>query len=73
VLWGSQYFSEMERMEGDVGAKHMIGEYSDAVCEVPMTDDAVIIDLDTPEALTAAGAEMPGTAGKTAGNGDGSA
>ena len=73
VLWGSQYFSEMERMEGDVGAKHMIGEYSDAVCEVPMTDDAVIIDLDTPEALTAAGAKMPSTAGKTAGNGDGGA
>jgi molybdenum cofactor cytidylyltransferase len=63
VLWGSQYFSEMEHMAGDVGAKHMIGEYSDAVCEVPMTDDAVIVDLDTPEALTAAGAKMPAASG----------
>ena len=50
-------------MAGDVGAKHMIGEYSDAVCEVPMTDDAVIVDLDTPEALTAAGAKMPAASG----------
>jgi molybdenum cofactor cytidylyltransferase len=56
-------------MAGDVGAKHMIGEYSDAVCEVPMTDDAVIIDLDTPEALTAAGAEIP-TAAKAGGSGE---
>lgn len=63
VLWGSQYFAEMERMAGDVGAKHMIGEYADAVCEVPMTDDAVIIDLDTPEALAAAGAAMPAASG----------
>ena len=63
VLWGSQYFAEMERMAGDVGAKHMIGQYSDAVCEVPMTDDAVIVDLDTPEALAAAGASLPKSAG----------
>ena len=59
VLWGAQYFAEIETVAGDVGAKHMIGTYTDAVCEVPMTDDSVIVDLDTPEALAAAGAKMP--------------
>ena len=59
VLWGAQYFAEIETVAGDVGAKHMIGTYTDAVCEVPMTDDSVIVDLDTPEALAAAGAQMP--------------
>ncbi|HJN04861.1 MAG TPA: molybdopterin-binding/glycosyltransferase family 2 protein [Alphaproteobacteria bacterium] len=57
VLWGRQYFDEMKTVVGDVGAKHLIGEYEDAVCEVATGDGAVLFDIDTPEALTAIAGE----------------
>ena len=44
----------MEALSGDAGAKHLIGDYADLVAEVAMPDDAVLIDIDTPEALAAA-------------------
>jgi molybdenum cofactor cytidylyltransferase len=51
VLWSKQYISEMRELRGDVGAKHLIGEHEDAVCEVPMPDEAVLKDIDTPDDL----------------------
>ena len=36
-----------------MGARHLIGEYADAVSEVAMPDGGVLLDLDTPEALAA--------------------
>ena len=51
VLWGRRYFSEMASVAGDVGARHLIGEHAEAVCEVAMADDGVLVDLDTPAAL----------------------
>ena len=53
VLWAHRFFSEMAELAGDVGAKHLIGEHADMVVEVPMPDDAVLTDIDTPEALAA--------------------
>lgn len=53
VLWARRYFSEMTAIAGDVGARHLIGEHGDQVAEVPMPDDATLIDIDTPEALNA--------------------
>ncbi len=53
VLWGRRFFAEMADLAGDVGAKHLIGEHADLVAEVAMPDDAVLTDIDTPEALTA--------------------
>ena len=38
---------------GDTGAKHLIGEHAELVAEVEMDDDAVLVDIDTPEALDA--------------------
>ena len=38
-------------LDGDVGARHLIGRYPEAVTEVPLTDNAALIDVDTPEAL----------------------
>ncbi len=49
VLWGRKYFQEMMEVQGDVGAKHLIGEYEDSVVEVEMDDVSVLTDLDTPE------------------------
>lgn len=53
VLWGSAYFAELQGLKGDTGAKHLIGEHVDAVCEVPMPDDATLRDIDTPDELAA--------------------
>ncbi len=53
VLWARRFFPEMAQLSGDSGAKHLIGEHDDLVCEVEMQGDAVLTDIDTPEALAA--------------------
>ena len=53
VLWSRQFFAEMAAIEGDVGAKHLIGENADAVTEVALDTDAALVDVDSPEALAA--------------------
>ena len=53
VLWSKQFFPEMAALAGDVGAKHLIGEHAELVAEVEMDDDAVLVDIDTPDALDA--------------------
>jgi molybdenum cofactor cytidylyltransferase len=53
VLWSKRFFTEMAGLAGDVGAKHLIGEHAELVAEVEMDDDAVLVDIDTPEALKA--------------------
>jgi molybdenum cofactor cytidylyltransferase len=53
VLWSKRFFAEMGGLAGDVGAKHLIGEHAELVAEVEMDDDAVLVDIDTPEALEA--------------------
>ncbi|MBT4428614.1 MAG: NTP transferase domain-containing protein [Rhodospirillaceae bacterium] len=51
VLWAARYFPAMKNLSGDVGARHLIGEHSDAVREIECGDPAVTFDVDTPEAL----------------------
>lgn len=53
VLWSRRFFAEILALAGDVGAKHLIGAYPEAVAEVPTEDDGVLIDIDTPQALAA--------------------
>ena len=53
VLWARRFFPEMTALSGDSGAKHLIGEHADLVCEVEMSGEAAITDIDTPEALDA--------------------
>jgi molybdenum cofactor cytidylyltransferase len=43
----------MAKLSGDSGAKHLIGEHADLVCEVEMAGEAAVTDIDTPEALAA--------------------
>jgi molybdenum cofactor cytidylyltransferase len=52
VLWARRFFPEMATLAGDVGARHLIGQYAELVAEVAMPDDGVLLDIDTPEALT---------------------
>lgn len=51
VLWARRYFSALAAVHGDVGARHLIGEHAEAVVEVEMDGEAVMLDVDTPEAL----------------------
>ncbi len=51
VLWGRPFFEEMGKVQGDVGARHLIGAYPEAVAEVAMADDCVLLDIDEPAAL----------------------
>ncbi len=53
VLWARRFFAEMARLTGDVGARHLIGEHAELVAEVPMPDDSVLADIDTPDELAA--------------------
>ncbi len=53
VLWARRFFPEMATLSGDSGAKHLIGEHADLVCEVEVPGEAAITDIDTPEALAA--------------------
>jgi molybdenum cofactor cytidylyltransferase len=60
VVWSRRFFPELMALEGDVGARHLIARYSEAVTEVPVTDQAALIDIDTPEALVKLKAEIEG-------------
>ncbi|MEA2878899.1 MAG: molybdenum cofactor cytidylyltransferase [Hyphomicrobiales bacterium] len=57
VLWSRRFFPDLAAVEGDVGARHLIGGYAEAVAEVPV-DAAALTDVDTPEALIAVRAAM---------------
>ena len=51
VLWGSKYFEDLARLTGDVGGRALLKAHAADVVEVPLGDDAVHLDVDTPEAL----------------------
>ncbi|MCY4285692.1 MAG: molybdopterin-binding/glycosyltransferase family 2 protein [Thiotrichales bacterium] len=51
VLFARRFFDEIAGVRGDVGARHLIGEYEEYVCEVAMDDRAVLVDVDSPQAL----------------------
>ncbi|MGH6953720.1 MAG: nucleotidyltransferase family protein, partial [Alphaproteobacteria bacterium] len=53
VLFARRFFTEMRAVSGDVGARHLIGEHEDVVAEIGMADEGVLIDVDSPDALTA--------------------
>ena len=45
-----KYFQEMMEVRGDVGAKHIIGDYQQYVVEVEVDNASVVQDIDTPHA-----------------------
>jgi molybdenum cofactor cytidylyltransferase len=61
VLWSRRFFPDLMAVEGDVGARHLIGRYTEAVAEVPLTGTAALTDVDTPEAFQAVKAELERT------------
>ena len=61
VVWSRRFFPELMAVEGDIGARYLIGRYTEAVVDVPLTGTAALTDVDTPEALEAVRAELEGT------------
>jgi molybdenum cofactor cytidylyltransferase len=58
VLWSRRFFPELMTLLGDVGARHLIGKYREAVVDVPVDDHRALVDVDTPDALEAVKAEL---------------
>ena len=52
-------FAEVQDIAGDVGARSLIGSYPDLVIEVEMENDAILLDIDTSEALAKLPASRP--------------
>jgi molybdenum cofactor cytidylyltransferase len=51
VLWGCRRFAEIDALAGDVGARAIIDRHPDDVRSVAIDDPAILVDVDTPEAL----------------------
>jgi molybdenum cofactor cytidylyltransferase len=58
VVWSRRFFADLSNLEGDVGARHLIGGYPEAVAEVPVTGRGALVDVDTPDVLRALKAEI---------------
>jgi molybdenum cofactor cytidylyltransferase len=58
VLWSRRFFGDLMALQGDVGARHLIGSHAEAVTEVAVDGNAALIDVDTPDALRAVRAEI---------------
>ncbi len=61
VVWSRRFFADLMAVEGDIGARRLIGRYPEAVAEVPLTGTAALTDVDTPEALATVKAELEKT------------
>jgi molybdenum cofactor cytidylyltransferase len=60
VLWPRRYFAEIAALSGDVGARALIDRYAEHVAFLPIDDPAILIDVDTPEALAELRDPRPG-------------
>jgi molybdenum cofactor cytidylyltransferase len=61
VAWSRRFFPDLMAVEGDIGARHLIGRYAEAVAEVPASGTAALTDVDTPEALEVVKAQLERT------------
>jgi molybdenum cofactor cytidylyltransferase len=58
VVWSRRFFPELAELGGDVGARHLIASYPEAVAEVAVAGRGALVDVDTPDALKALKAEI---------------
>ena len=58
VLWSNRLFHDLMSIQGDIGARHLISSYAEAVVEVPVDGQAALTDVDTPESFSAVKAEI---------------
>jgi molybdenum cofactor cytidylyltransferase len=53
VLWSKRFFADLCAIQGDVGGRHLLGEFDEWVHECAVTDASIHHDIDTPEQLRA--------------------
>ncbi len=58
VVWSRRFFHDLMGITGDIGARHLIGSYAEAVVEVRVAGEAGLTDVDTPESLSAVKTEI---------------
>jgi molybdenum cofactor cytidylyltransferase len=58
VVWSRRFFHDLTAIQGDIGARYLIGGYAEAVVEVPVSGEAALTDVDTPESFSAVKAEI---------------
>lgn len=51
VLWPRRFFATLKKLEGDKGAKPLIAEHADETLGVPVSDEHIFDDIDSPEDL----------------------
>jgi molybdenum cofactor cytidylyltransferase len=51
MLFARRFFDEVREISGDLGARHLTGAYPELTCDVEMSGDGVLLDIDTPDAL----------------------
>ncbi|MDV3244717.1 MAG: nucleotidyltransferase family protein [Nitrososphaerales archaeon] len=54
ILLRKTLYGEMLRLRGDTGAKSVIKRHAESVLEVPVTDEGVLVDVNTPADIRAA-------------------
>ncbi len=50
ILWDRGFFNDFERLNGDMGAKMLLNEYSEYSVEVDVDSNGIFLDIDTLEA-----------------------
>ena len=58
MLWDRRFFPEILAITGDSGARFLTGKYAEVLAEIEMSDDAVLRDFDTTDALATLPARM---------------
>ncbi len=53
VLFGRHYFPDLLKLDGDVGARNIMARHAACVVEIAADNAAPLLDIDTPDALTA--------------------
>ncbi len=59
VLWGQEYFPALMALDGDRGARSLLEARREAIVEVAVEHDGILLDADTPEALEKVRAAKP--------------
>jgi molybdenum cofactor cytidylyltransferase len=62
VLWPARHFAAIAALSGDAGARGLLEAHAAEVCEVPVADPGVTLDVDTPAALADARGSQRGEA-----------
>ena len=51
VAFGSNFFSSLEKLDNDLGARKIVQSNEQAVIEIPTFDKGILIDIDAPDDL----------------------